>query len=677
LQTESSENRGSSFIEKHPKIRFAGNSREMALKHRRESLRKTQNIKYLIAVAIALATFLVYLPALQNGFVEWDDDPYVVENIHIRSFDAALLRWAFSSFSVSNWHPLTWISHALDVAVWGLNPLGHHLTNIILHALNTFLVVLLVIRLLEAVHDSRLTLHNSRFTLVAAGTTGLLFGLHPLHVESVAWVAERKDLLCALFFLLSIMAYTKYAGGQGAGVRGQTTEVSGWKSEGDGTAGSSQKYFVLNKHYLFALGFFIFALLSKPMAVTLPVVLLILDWHPFDRIRSRGSLRAAFVEKLPFVALSFLSAVLTVLAQRATMAPLEIVPFSTRMLVAMKSVMSYLGKMLWPADLVPFYPYPRNVSLFSVEYAATTALIIGITVLVALLAKKQKWWMAAWAYYAVTLIPVLGLIQVGSQAMADRYTYLPGLGPFFVAGLITAGIAQSAMNRVGRPALNSAGLLVVIAAVSGISFLTIHQIGVWKDSFSLWDYVIKKEPESAPMGYNGRGLVYDHKGLYNEAIADFNKALALNPSYMEAYNNRAAVFEKTGQVDKAISDYQKAIALYPRRYEAYFNLGLIYGRTGFTEAAIRYFSEAINANPQYAEAYKNRGILRAESGKDALALDDFNNALALDRNAGAVYVHRGNLYLRTGDKGLAANDFQKGCALGEKNGCALQQQMTP
>jgi tetratricopeptide (TPR) repeat protein len=633
---------------------------------------RARNVTYLIAAAVALATFLVYLPALQNGFVQWDDDPYVVENIHIRSFDASLLRWAFSSFYECNWHPLTWISHAFDYAVWGLNPLGHHLTNIILHAVNAFLVVVLAMRLLAAfkeraaLNGSRSFL-NDRAILIAAGTTGLLFGLHPVHVESVAWVAERKDLLCALFFLLSMMTYVRYADDMSDKVH---------RAERTGSAPCAMRFaFCTNKHYLLAIGFFILALLSKPMAVTLPIVLLILDWHPFDRIRSWGALRAAFVEKLPFVALSVLSAVLTVLAQRATMAPLEIVPFEIRMLVAMKSVVSYLGKMLWPSDLVPFYPYPRNVSLFSVEYAAPIALIIGITILVALLAKKQKWWLAAWAYYAVTLIPVLGLIQVGSQAMADRYTYLPGLGPFFVAGLVTAGIVQNVFNRARGPALNVTGLLVVIAAVSGISFLTIHQIGVWKDSFSLWDYIVKKEPESAPMGYNGRGLAYGNKGLYNEAIEDFNKAISLNPSYMEAYNNRAAVFEKTGQVDKAIADYQKAIALYPRRYEAYFNLGLIYGKAGFSVAAMRYFSEAIAANPQFAEAYKNRGILHAESGKDALALDDFNNALDLDPNAGVVYVHRGNLYLRTGNKGLAATDFQKGCTLGEKNGCALLQQL--
>ena len=219
---------------------------------------RAQNVKYLFAGAVALATFLMYLPALRNGFVEWDDGSYVLENHHIRSFDAAMFKWAFFNFYASNWHPLTWISHAVDYALWGLNPLGHHLTNIILHAVNTFLVVVLAVRLLEAYRErtalsGRPSFLNDRAILIAGGTTGLLFGLHPVHVESVAWVAERKDLLCALFFLLSITAYTKYAGSKESGVGSPGSEDQGQAEARLGKA-------FINKHYLFALGFFVLAL---------------------------------------------------------------------------------------------------------------------------------------------------------------------------------------------------------------------------------------------------------------------------------------------------------------------------------------------------------------------------------------------------------------------------------
>src|SRR5208283_719950 len=253
---------------------------------------ETLRFKYSVAVFVSLLTFLVYLSCLHNEFVLWDDDRYVYENPHLHPVNAAFFRWAFSDFYCANWHPLTWVSHALDYAVWGLNPLGHHLTNNILHAVNTFIVVILVAKLLETWRPSRQhnpPLHASQewSYIVIAAVTGLLFGLHPLHVESVAWVSERKDLLCAMFFLLSTLAYTKYVS-NGGGLR--------------------------NKHYILVVFLFAFALLSKPMAVTLPAVLLILDWYPFNRIRSLKTLWAACIEKLPFIALSVASSVTTILA---------------------------------------------------------------------------------------------------------------------------------------------------------------------------------------------------------------------------------------------------------------------------------------------------------------------------------------------------------------------------
>ncbi|MGD0283667.1 MAG: hypothetical protein ABSB95_15050, partial [Dissulfurispiraceae bacterium] len=361
--------------------------------------------KYFVAGLVSLLTFSVYLSCIHNEFVAWDDDHYIYENLHLHPLNAAFFRWAFSAFYAANWHPLTWVSHALDYAVWGLNPLGHHLTNNILHAVNTFIVVVLVVKLLETWHASRQqnpARHPSQDLIIAA-VTGLLFGLHPLHVESVAWVSERKDLLCAMFFLLSVLAYT-------------------------------------NKHYLLVVFLFALALLSKPMAVSLPAVLLILDWHPFNRISSVKSFLSAFLEKLPLIALSIVSSVLTVLAQKAegAMQPFEVTPLSSRVLVAAESLLSYLWKMVWPVNLIPYYSYPGNVSLFSAEYFLSVIIVFGITAACLIMVKKQKLWLAAWGYYVITLLPVLGIVQVGGQAMADRYTYLPSLGPFILIGLIGA-----------------------------------------------------------------------------------------------------------------------------------------------------------------------------------------------------------------------------------------------
>jgi len=258
--------------------------------------------------------------------------------------------------------------------------------------------------------------------------------------------------------------------------------------------------------------------------------------------------------------------------------------------------------------------------------------------------------------------------------MADRYTYLPSLSPFLIFGLAAAWAEESVIT------VNKRGLLVKVlsaaVAILGIillSSLTIAQIRVWKDSYTLWNYVIERDPQGIPSAYNGRALAFEERGLYNEALADYQKAVDLSPSYTEAYINRGSLLVKLNRVDLAIADYNHAIALNPARYEAYFNLGLLYGRTGFTGRAIEYFSKVIEINPGYAEAYKNRGLSYFYAGRYDSALEDFNKAIALSHNPSSVYVHRGNLYLKAGNKELAVADFQKACGLGEKMGCSELQ----
>jgi hypothetical protein len=596
-------------------------------------VKSSRKAQYYLAAIIALVTLFVYLPALHNNFVTWDDPIYVSENSSIRSLGGSFFTWAFSDFSSANWHPLTWISHALDYAVWGLNPLGHHLTSIILHALNTFLVVALLIRLLDAYrtkHDPSFL--NDRAVLVAAGTTGLLFGLHPLHVESVAWVSERKDLLCALFFLLSIMLYAKYASGR-------TTGDGKRQPDGDGKDGAGGRNFLFNRYYLAALGFFILALLSKPMAVTLPVVLLILDWHPFDRIRSWRTFGAACVEKLPFFVLSLASSVMTVLAQKAGGALLSVAvtPWQTRLPVGARAVIGYLENMAWPLNLVPFYPYPETASWASWEYIAPLALEAGITVLCVVLAvQKRKTGLAAWGYYCATLVPVLGIVQVGGQSMADRYTYLPSLGPFIVLGLGAAWVWERA-HAQDKPG-PSVRLFIAAAAaciVFFLSFATIRQTGVWKDNLSLWSYEITREPGVA-LAYNNRGLTYDDMGRLDLAVEDFTRAIELAPFEYKAYTNRGRVYSKLGMLDKAVGDFERAISL----------------------------------EPAFLDAYNNLGIAFAKAGQTDKALEQFNKTILLFQNQGVAYYNRGLLYLKTGDREHAAADYRKACDLGYEKACA-------
>ncbi len=555
------------------------------------SIQRTQDFKYYLAAAVGLATFAVYLSALHNEFVGWwDDSEYVYENPYIRSFNVVFLRWAFLNFYNSNWHPLTWISHALDYAIWGLNPVGHHLTNHIIHAINSFIVVVLVIKLLElyqerVIRDGSSTFIDRPGMLMVGVVTGLLFGLHPVHVESVAWVSERKDLLCALFFLLSSMTYTGYV-----------------------TNGIANQKWVprfFNKRYLLSLGFFALALLSKPMAVSLPLVLLLLDWYPFKRIQSVKSFLSAFVEKLPFIALSLISSILTVLAQRSggTMGMMVFVPLSTRLLVAAKTLVAYLWKMILPTNLIPYYAYPKKVTVFSLEYLSAAILVAVITVICILYVKRQKVFLTVWGYYVVTLIPVIGIVQVGGQAMADRYTYLPSLGPFLIVGLLGAWIYGRirALQRWSFTVKVTA-LAMTLLIFSVLASLTLSQTAIWKNPITLWTYVIEREPTSVPGAYVDRGVAFHKEGQLNKAIEDFNTALFLDSFSVDAYYERGTIYFEMRQFDKAVADLDRAINL------------IKYGAKSFV--GIELF-------------FLNRGFAYSRLNQDALAASDFRKACEL------------------------------------------------
>lgn len=618
-------------------------------------------VQYGVAAVVSALAFVVYLPALRNGFVQWDDPDYVVNNTHIRALGGALVRWAFADFHASNWHPLTWWSHALDYAVWGLNPAGHHLTNNILHAANTFIVVLLVARLLRRYRNgAAATFLDERRALIAAGVTGVLFGVAPVHVESVAWVAERKDLLCGLFFLLSLLAYVQYAGDR--------------QPEGDRHGGAPRTAAGANWCYLASLGLFACALLSKPMAVSLPAVLLILDWFPFGRLDSIGVRRAALIEKVPFLALSVGSAVVTVAAQQsgAALAMMKVLPVSTRLAVAAKSLVAYLWKMAVPVKLSPYYPYPEDVSLISLDSVVAILLVTGITVLVFGALRRQRMWAAAWSYYVVTLMPVLGLVQVGGQAMADRYTYLPSLGPFLIVGVLAARLSERAGGKTRWAtswtcAASGAAAMAVLLMI----YVAISQIGVWKNTFTLWNQVIEKQSVGVAFVYYNRGVACMAMGRSDKALEDFNRAIALDSSDFRAFVDRGFVYGEAGLTEKAVADFDRAIALNPRSYAAFANKGMVYGKAGRFRDAVEQFGNAIDINPESAVAYGNRGLAYSLTGEDDRALDDLSKAVQLDPAYAEAYGARGNLYLKRGDTGRAVADYQQACDLGDRQGCAV------
>jgi protein O-mannosyl-transferase len=514
------------------------------------------------------------------------------------------------------------MSHAIDYAVWGLNPFGHHLTNILLHTINTYLVSVLAIRLIEraqgsAVQEGRKA-DAKEHMMIAAGIVGFLFGLHPLHVESVAWVAERKDLLCALFFLLSILAYSSYV----------------LQEKGKNFQGSPFSPLV-DKKYLFSFGFFIAALLSKPMAVTLPLVLLILDWYPLQRMRVGSALQRIIVEKLPFFALSMISSILTILAQKTgdSIASIESIPLSVRLLVAAKSLVDYLARMALPIRLVPFYPYPevKSVSLAKPAYIFPLFFLAGITLLCILLAKKkQKLYLSGWSYFVITLLPVLGIMQVGSQATADRYTYLPCLGPFLIVGVTVSQLAEKidAQKRIHKSfrALITAVAIVMMVSLIGLTF---EQIRTWRNTIILWTHAIETRP-GVTNAYLNRALAYKRRGLLDEAIHDYNTAISLNPVGFIAHYNLGNIYLSEGRIDESIEQYQMAVNAKPDYAECHNNLGVAYNDKGWTDQAIEQYHIALALKPDFADGHYNLGQAYSAKGLLDKAIEQYEIAVRLE-----------------------------------------------
>jgi protein O-mannosyl-transferase len=622
-----------------------------------------QRIHFLLAAIIALLSLAAYLPAIGNHFVNWDDDRIVYDNPYIRSINWSFFKWAFSGILLTGyWNPLVWISHATDYALWKSDPAGHHFTNIVLHAANTFLVVLLVIKLFKAALYSSanpsgvtgsgvLPLLGDRAVLITAGMTGALFGLHPIHVESVAWVSERKDLLCALFFLLSIRSYIAFA-----------------IDRADVAGGNRTTTFLRSRQYLLSLAFFVLALASKAMAVTLPFVLLLVDWHPLRRL-TRQNFIAVFIEKIPFMAFSALISVVTVVAQQAigTVRTLDTISLSTRALVAVKSLIMYLFKMAMPGDLLPFYPYDRGISFFSIEYLSLIALVITITVLSMVIAKRYRLWLSVWGYYAVTLLPVLGLVKVGEYSMADRFTYLPSLGPFLLVGLATAWAWEKtdSLAKRGLIAKNAIAILAIVTCLI-MTYGTLKQIAIWKNSIVFWSYVIEKVPHRVPVAYNNRAIAFMESGQFDRALEDYTTAIDLDSASPGAYNNRGVAYQEIGQFDRAIKDHTKAITLKPDSPDSYKNRGLAFKEIGQLDRAMGDFNKAIALDPGYADAYTSRGMAYKVMGRTELAMENYDKAISLDPMRSISYNNRGALFLEMRQLDLAIKDFTTAIKLNPK-----------
>ncbi|HOI96327.1 MAG TPA: tetratricopeptide repeat protein [Syntrophobacter fumaroxidans] len=554
----------------------------------------------LVCLFLAISTAGVYWQVKDHEFITFDDNEYVTANPQVlRGLTSDGVKWAFTSRDAGNWHPVTWLSHMLDVRMFGLNAGAHHLMNVLFHIANALLLFLVLHRMTHALWRS---------AFVAA-----LFALHPLHVESVAWASERKDVLSTFFWMLTMGAYVLYAEKPGV-VR-----------------------------YLTALFSFALGLLAKPMLVTLPFVLLLLDYWPLNRLRrqaaslkpvtpeapwddtaeakktgapGRAAVRRLLVEKLPFLALSALSIGVTLYAQQRALTD---VPVADRLGNAVISTMKYIALMVAPTDLAIFYPHRGMPPWWLLVPAA--GLLLEITLLIAWKGHRAPYSRTGWFWYLGTLVPVIGLVQVGAQAMADRYTYVPLIGLFI---LVAWGVED--FTRAWRKRT------VLLAAVSALTlgfltFLSFNQISHWRTGIELFTHCANVT-ENNSWAYLQLGIALDDAGRPEAAIESYRAALAISPNHAVTHYNLGLVLARRGQVEEAERHYREAVRLQPRASNFRNNLGLVFARQGKTEEAEAEYREALAIRPDYANAHNNLGVLLAQKGRTEEAIAHYREALA-------------------------------------------------
>jgi protein O-mannosyl-transferase len=524
-------------------------------------------------------------------FVDYDDADYVSRNPQVQAgFTKDTLKWAFTSIHANNWHPVTWLSHMLDSQIYGLNPGGHHLTNLLLHVANSLLLFIIFKKMTGARWQS---------AFIAA-----LFALHPLHVESVAWVSERKDALSAFFFLLTLGSYIRYV---------HKSAISG---------------------YLGIILFFMLGLMSKPMLVTLPVLLLLIDLWPLRRynfqhppgstdVNNTRSLRQLIWEKIPLMLLSAVSSLITFYAQKhgGAVKSLEIIPFSSRLANALTAYVGYMGKMIYPANLAVLYPHPVAPDW---NMAVLAALLLAVVSFFAIkMVKDRPYFFIGWFWFLGTLVPVIGLVQVGNQALADRYTYIPLIGLFIVIAWGCSDLTGHWHNRKQWLAA-SAGLIIVIFMA-----MTWRQAAFWKDSITLFERAVRVTSGNFIAHFN-LANAQARKGLTDEAIRNYRLTVSIHPEFADAYINLGNVYDMQGDSAEAVGQYLQALKLAPDNAGIHYNLGIIYDKLKNLDEAIHQYSQAIKLNPDYEDAYFKLGVNLFQKRDFDGSIKNFENVLRIN-----------------------------------------------
>jgi protein O-mannosyl-transferase len=559
-----------------------------------------------------------YSGIFRNDFVNYDDAVYITQNpVVVQGLSWAGFKWAFSTTYASNWHPLSWLSHMLDVQLFGLNPAGHHFTGLLLHIIGVLLLFGLMYHMTGGLWRS---------ALVAA-----LFALHPLHVESVAWAAERKDVLCAAAGFAALWAYAYY------------TRCPGIK-----------KYLLVV--ILFALG-----LMAKPMLVSFPLVLLLLDYWPLERLAiNKQCIVNLVAEKVPLLLMAIGSAVITIIAQQTAIGGFNRIDLPTRVANAIVSYCIYMGQIFWPVKLAVIYPYKEHPNPVTVALCA--ALLIAVTVMVFRAGRRKKYLLTGWLWYLVTLVPVIGIIQVGSQAHADRYTYIPGVGIFMIVSWGLKEIADRVEN--GKKILVKIASVAVIPVISGIAW---KQVGTWKNDFTLFSHAAAVTKDNY-IAYNNLGFFFERTGRKSDALTYYLKALDFYPDYTYAHYNLGLLLTDMGRTDEAIVHYQKALELNPDYAKAHNNLGLLLSKMGRTDEALVHYRKAFELNPDHAKAHNDLGALLEMMGRTDEALAHYRKAVELNPDLDEAHNNLGLRMAKMGRTGEALDYFQKALEINPNNG---------
>jgi tetratricopeptide (TPR) repeat protein len=581
---------------------------------------------------------VLYWPATGHDFVDYDDHQYVLDNAHVTGgLNWANIWWALGSGYAYNWHPVTWLSHMLDCQLFGLKPWGHHLTSILLHAVNTALVFLLLRGLTGALWRS--------FCVAA------LFGCHPVHVESVAWVAERKDVLSTCFGLLALIFYVRCV---------QKTEDGSQKSESNIQLPSSLICLPPSGCYWLSLFFFALGLMSKPMLVTWPFVMLLLDYWPLNRISGFrfwiSDLKRLLLEKIPFFALAAAGSVITYVAQKhgGSVTTVEGLPLGARIGNALISYCRYLGKLFCPTDLAVFYPHPGYWPMTMVLLAG--GLIALISALVFLQRRRCPFLLMGWLWFLGTLLPVIGLVQVGEQAMADRYAYIPSLGLLIM-------VVWGAYELTRRWHQHVIGLAVAGSIAITISaMVTRQQLGYWQESETLFRHAFNVTKNNF-LAHSNLGLALFNQGRIDDAIIQCQEAIRLNPRDADAHNNLGIALRTQGRFDEAINQCQEAVRLMPNNADFQNNLGAAWEAKGRLDEAISCYREALRLNPDYALAHSNLGVALRKHGQMDEAISQYQEAIRLKPNDPKSHYNLGIALLINGRLNEAIKQNQEAVRL--------------